>query len=344
VTTLMESEAREAAEVVARQYAENAGVVREIARDLRHMQPKHIVTIARGSSDHAASFFGYLVMSRLGLWVTSLPMSLVTMENAPLSGRDVASFAFSQSGKSPDLIAPTELLRNDGAATFAFVNVADSLLVAASKAFIPLHAGREKSVAATKSFIAQLAASIHLVAEWSEDKALLDTLPTLPATLADAAQCDWSKAIASLRDAERLFVIGRGTGLAIAQEAALKFKETCAIQAEAFSGAEVKHGPMALVEQGYPLLIFAPRGAAQAGLIALAHEMRERGARVLLAAPKDGSANDADIDLEMKAAEHPLLDSISAVQSFYPLAEALSRARGFNPDAPRHLSKVTLTH
>jgi glutamine---fructose-6-phosphate transaminase (isomerizing) len=344
LSTFMEMEAREASQVVARQILANAEIVRGIAKRLRELQPKHVVTIARGSSDHAASFFAYLVMARLGHWVTSLPMSLVTMEQAPLSGRGVASFAFSQSGKSPDLIAPTELLRHDGAATFAFVNVADSPLVHAAEAFIPLLAGQEKSVAATKSFIAQLAASVHLIAEWSEDQALIAALPTLSKTLHEAADRDWSNAIPVLRDAERLFVIGRGTGLAIAHEAALKFKETCGIQAEAFSGAEVKHGPMALVETGYPLLVFAPRGAAQAGLIALAHEMRERGAHVLLAAPKDGSDRDAEIDLSMTAAAHPLLDPISAVQSFYPLVEALSRTRGLNPDAPRHLSKVTMTH
>jgi glutamine---fructose-6-phosphate transaminase (isomerizing) len=342
--TFMESEAREAGDVVERQFTLNQTVVRDLAEALRQSKPRHIVTIARGSSDHAASFFSYLVMSRLGHWVTSLPMSLVTMEQAPLSGRDVASFAFSQSGRSPDLIAPTEMLRNDGAATHAFVNVLDSPLAAACNAVVALHAGRERSVAATKSFIAQLAASVHLIAEWSRDDALLEALPTLSDSLRHAVDRDWSAAIPTLIAAQRLFVIGRGTGLAVAHEAALKFKETCGIQAEAFSGAEVKHGPMALVESGYPLLVFAPRGAAQPGLLALAHEMRERGANVLLAAPCDGSSRDAEIDLPMHATAHPLLDPIGAVQSFYPLVEAVSRARGLNPDMPRHLSKVTLTH
>jgi glutamine---fructose-6-phosphate transaminase (isomerizing) len=340
----MAQEAFEAADIVAQQLTANDPDVAQLVIRLREAAPRHVVTVARGSSDHAASFFGYLTMARLGHWVTSLPMSLVTMEQAPLSGQGVAAFAFSQSGKSPDLVAPMELLRNDGAITVAFVNVSDSPLARAVQTALPLHAGSERSVAATKSFIAQLAASVHIVAAWGQDQALLNALHELPATLRIARSTGWEREVTSLIDSERLFVIGRGTGLAIAQEAALKFKETCGIQAEAFSGAEVKHGPMALIEEGYPLLIFAPRGPAQAGLIELAREMRTRGARVLLAAPKDGSARDIEIDLPMTTASHPALDPISAIQSFYPFVEALSRARGLHPDTPRHLSKVTLTH
>jgi glucosamine--fructose-6-phosphate aminotransferase (isomerizing) len=123
-------------------------------------------------------------------------------------------------------------------------------------------------------------------------------------------------------------------------EAALKFKETCGIQAEAFSGAEVKHGPMALVEEGYPLLVFAPRGPAQAGLIALAAEMRARGARVLLAAP----VGTPGAELSLATTAHEALDPIAAIQSFYPMVEALAQARGMDPDQPRHLAKVTRTH
>jgi glutamine---fructose-6-phosphate transaminase (isomerizing) len=344
VTTLMLSEALQAPDVIAQMYRANEEKIAILANKLIATARPTIVTIARGSSDHAANFFGYLVMARLGRWVTSLPMSLITMEKAPLTGAGVASFAFSQSGKSPDLIVPTDALGRSGALTVAFVNDELSPLAKSVEHCVPLHAGRERSVAATKSFIAQLAASVQLVSHWSEDRELIASLEYLPDTLAAAAKTDWSHAIATLLDAERLFVIGRGTGLAIAHEAALKFKETCGIQAEAFSGAEVKHGPMTLIEEGYPLLIFAPRGPTQPGLIALAHEMRERGARVLLAAPRDGSAQDRDVDLPMVAGSHIVLDPISAVQSFYPLVEALARARGRNPDAPRFLSKVTLTH
>jgi glucosamine--fructose-6-phosphate aminotransferase (isomerizing) len=135
-------------------------------------------------------------------------------------------------------------------------------------------------------------------------------------------------------------VVGRGLGFAVALEAALKLKETCAIQAEAFSGAEIRHGPLALVEHGYPLVIFALRGAEQAGLVTLARDLRQRGARVILAAP----SGVADRDLTLEVGDDPTLDPILAIQTFYVLAARLAKARGLNPDEPPHLSKVTLTH
>ena len=125
----------------------------------------------------------------------------------------------------------------------------------------------------------------------------------------------------------------------MALESALKFKETSALQAEAFSGAEIRHGPMALIEDGYPLLIFATRGPTRAGLLQLAQDMRGRGAKVLLAAPADVP----DRDLTLPVAANPDLDPILAIQSFYVMAARLAQARGMDPDAPRHLSKVTRT-
>src|SRR5258705_267676 len=140
-------------------------------------------------------------------------------------------------------------------------------------------------VAAIKSYIAMLSISAQLVAHWQKDAELLGALNTLPEALERAGKLDWSKAVDELRGIERMIVIGRGLGLAIAQEAALKLKETSGIQAEAFSSAEVRHGPMELIDRDYPLLVFAPRGPEQAGLLQLAHDMRARGARALLAAP-----------------------------------------------------------
>jgi glucosamine--fructose-6-phosphate aminotransferase (isomerizing) len=304
------------------------------------MPPQGVLTVARGSSDHAAHYMAYLVMARLGRLVTSLPMSLVTLYQSRLQCEGLVSLAFSQSGQSPDLVSPTRFFRDGGARTVAIVNQPDSPLAQAAEWVLPLHAGPERSVAATKSYIAQLVAGARLVAGWGGDAELQAALQALPLSLTRALDCDWTRAVEALHGADRLFVIGRGTGLAIAMEAALKFKETCGIQAEAFSGAEVKHGPMALVEEGYPLLVFAPRGPAQAGLVALASEMRGRGARVLLAAP----LGTPGAELPLVHAQHEDLDPIAAVQSFYPMVEALARARGLDPDTPRHLAKVTRTH
>jgi glucosamine--fructose-6-phosphate aminotransferase (isomerizing) len=332
-------EARSAPDAVARQLAHDAGAWRDFGALLREQQPTSLLTIARGSSDHAAHFMAYLIMARIGRLVTSLPMSLVTLYQSQLACRGLATFAFSQSGQSPDLVEPTQYFREGGATTAAFVNDADSPLARAAQWVLPLHAGAETSVAATKSFIAQMVAGARLVAAWQDDAPMEAALADLPRVLGAAADSDWSAAVPVLKDADRLLVIGRGLGLPVGLEAALKFKETCAIQAEAFSGAEVQHGPMALIGEGYPLLVFAPRGPAQAGLLALADAMRARGARVLLAAP----AGTPGSELPIVASGSVDLDPISMVQSFYMLVEAVSRARGFDPDQPRHLNKVTRT-
>lgn len=336
----MYEEALSAPAVVARQLAADHAAYAALGESLRQQPPSSLLTVARGSSDHAAHYLAYLVMARLGRLVTSLPMSLVTLYQSRLVCDGLVSLAFSQSGQSPDLVAPTRFLREGGARTVAFVNAEGSPLAEAAQHVFPLHAGAERSVAATKSYIAQLVAGARVVAAWQGDDDLLAALQQLPQVLEQAAALRWDVAVDVLREADRLFVIGRGTGLPIAMEAALKFKETCGIQAEAFSGAEVKHGPMALVEEGYPMLVFAPRGPAQAGLLALADEMRGRGARVLLAAP--AGTPGAELPLVCSGSED--LDPIAVVQSFYPMVEALARARGNNPDQPRHLAKVTKTH
>jgi len=343
LTSKMRAEALQAPSTVARLLAADHGAVQALARSLCDTPPQALLTVARGSSDHAAAYMAYLVMARLGRLVTSLPMSLVTLYPARLRCEGLVSLAFSQSGQSPDLVAPTRYFREGGARTVAFVNDAQSPLATASEWVLPLHAGVEMSVAATKSYIAQLVCGARLVAQWQAedgDRNLLDALQSLPDALHAAAQCDWQAAVPALVNADRLYVISRGTGLPVAMEAALKFKETCGIQAEAFSGAELRHGPMALVDPGYPLLVLAPRGPAQPGLLALAADMRARGARVLLAAP----AGTPGAELPLAPTGHEDLDPIAVAQSFYPMVEALSRARGLDPDAPPHLAKVTRTN
>ncbi|WP_110949960.1 SIS domain-containing protein [Pseudomonas bohemica] len=335
----MLDEALASADVVRRQLDVLEPRLIDVAQRLRKSEPQVIVSVARGSSDHAASYFAYLAMQLTGVPVASLPMSVVTLHGSAMRVQGQAAIGFSQSGQSPDLVDSLRKLRECGALSIAMVNAEDSPLEQACEYTLPLSAGPELSVAATKSFIATLSASARLVAHWQRDVQLLQAGQTLPERLHEAARQDWSAAIDALRDCQRLMVIGRGTGFAIAQEAALKFKETSAIQAEAFSSAEVRHGPMALVDDQYPLLIFATRGAEQDSLLTLAADMRQHGAKVLLAAPEDI----AQRDLTLTRADHPALDPILAVQSFYVMAAGLAEARGMDPDQPRHLSKVTKT-
>ncbi|WP_426196160.1 SIS domain-containing protein [Massilia sp. DWR3-1-1] len=336
----MLEEALSAGQCVARQLAQDADRYAELGRKLRSTNFNTALTIARGSSDHAANYCAYLIMARLGRVVASLPMSLLTLYKSPLLTRDTLTIAISQSGQSPDVVEPTAYFRDGGATTVALVNDIDSPLAHAAEWAMPLHAGKEHSVAATKSFITSLVAGARLVAHWQNDAELKAGLEALPDDLAVAGGSDWSAAIEVLAPARNIMVVGRGISFPIALEAALKLKETSALQAEAFSGAEIKHGPMALIEDGYPLLIFATRGPAQAGLLQLAAEMRGRGARVLLAAPADV----AERDLTLPLAAHADLDPIVAVQAFYVMAAQLAKARGMDPDRPRHLSKVTRTN
>ncbi len=340
MTSMMLKEALSAADCVAEQLANDGDRYAELGRHLRSTAFSTALTIARGSSDHACAYAAYLIMARLGRVVASLPMSLVTLNKSPLITRDTLAISISQSGQSPDVVEPIKYFRDGGATTIALVNDINSPLAQAAEWAMPLRAGKEQSVAATKSFITSLVASARLVAAWQNDPELLAGLEALPESLRVASAADWSAALEVLTPARNIMVVGRGISFPVALEASLKFKETSALQAEAFSGAEIKHGPMALIEEGYPLVIFATRGPTQASLLALASEMRGRGARVLLAAPADV----AERDLTLPTAATPDLDPIVAIQAFYKMAAELAAARGMDPDQPRHLSKVTKTN
>lgn len=331
----MYREAAQAADVVATQFDRNAGVLGALAARLRDRPPPFVATCARGSSDHAATYGKYLFETRLGRVTASASPSIGSVYAAPLHMRDALFVAVSQSGKSPDLLRNAEAARAAGAHVVALVNVEDSPLAALADTVVPLHAGPERSVAATKSYIASLSALLQLVAVWKDDTALLRALQVLPQALSDAWTQDWSPLVEGLRDTRNLFVLGRGLGLGIAQEAALKFKETSGLHAEAYSSAEVKHGPMALVGPGFPVLAFAQPDGTGAGTVALAREFEARGAAVWTAG--EGG------NLPVAAAPDPACAPLLTAQSFYRAVEALSRARGFDPDRPPHLNKVTET-
>jgi glucosamine--fructose-6-phosphate aminotransferase (isomerizing) len=276
----------------------------------------------------------------MGKLTTSLSMSAITLYQAEIDVSKSVGVAISQSGQSPDVIKPIEYMRAHHAPTLSLVNDQNSPLARASEWTIPLHAGVEKAVAATKSFMASLAASAALVAAWKNDLELTRGLHHLPDDLLKAQKLDWTSPIHTLMESKRIMIVGRGYGLSLALEAALKLKETCGIQAEAFSAAEIKHGPQALIEEGYPLLIFANRGPALHSMLDLAADMKSRGANVILAAPP--FVKEKQLEIQTTHAEE--LDVLTAIQCFYLVAEELSRNLGLNPDQPRHLSKVTKTN
>ena len=340
VISKMRQEAQEAPEVIHQQIQKNHLLLQDVSQELRRIDPYSIVSIARGSSDHAAQYLNYLAMAKLGKLPTSLSMSILTLYKTQLDVSRSIGIAISQSGQSPDVVNPLQYFTEKSLGSLALVNDTTSPLAKNAKWMIPLHAGAEKSVAATKSFIASLAASAHLVGSWKNDSHLLEALKHLPQDLKHAQECDWSAPIGTLKKAKRIMVVGRGFGLSLALEAALKFKETCSIQAEAFSAAEIKHGPQALIEEGYPLIVFANRGPVLHNMLELALDMKNRGANVILAAPSFVKEK----DLEIYSAHSDDLDILTGAQSFYLMIEELSRSLGLNPDEPRHLSKVTKTN
>ncbi|SHL87545.1 SIS domain-containing protein [Rhodanobacter sp. OK091] len=337
--TLMYREAHETADVVARQFAANEAVVAALAQELRARPPRFIVTCARGSSDHAAAYAKYVFETQLGIVTASVSPSVTSVYAAEQQWQDALFIAISQSGKSPDLLRNAQAAKIAGARVVALVNVEDSPLAALADTVIPLHAGPERSVAATKSYIAALAAVLHLCARWRGDDELGAALQALPDALRAGWDADWSALSEGLVDAHNLFVVGRGFGLGIALEAALKFKETCGLHAEAFSAAEVKHGPMALVGPDFPVLCFAQDDDTLEGTLAVAREFRGRGAQVFVAAPGLQGAGMLPVIGGLPALCTPLL----IIQSFYRAASELALRRGFNPDVPPHLNKVTET-
>lgn len=330
-------EAAEAADAVVRQAQARTDVER-IGRALRKRSPPVVITCARGSSDHAATYAKYAIETRIGLPVASAAPSVASVYGSPLKAAGAICIAISQSGRSPDLLATVSGLKEAGARVVALVNEADSPLADMADEVLGLAAGPERSVAATKSFIASLAAIALLVAEWSDDDALRSDLGDLPSRLRGAWELDWSELVHGLKDATDLYVLGRGLGYGIAQEAALKLKETSQLHAEAFSTAELRHGPMALVREGFPALMFGQSDQTGHNIGETATALIERGARVFLAG---GEAAGATVLPTLGCA--PLLEPIMQIQSFYRAANALAIARGLDPDSPPHLAKVTET-
>ncbi|MGE3476572.1 MAG: SIS domain-containing protein [Rhodospirillaceae bacterium] len=339
---LMAVEAAEAPEAVRRMIAANHGALVQLGEALRRSSPAMALTCARGSSDHAALFGKYLIEQHLRLPVASMAPSVVSIAGTP--PRDLSNavvIAISQSGRSPDIVATAKATKAAGARVVAILNDVASPLGEAASLVLPLHAGAEKSVAATKSCIASLAALADLARHWSRDTELERAVTALPDQLAAAASLDWSPMVDALKGARNLFVVSRGAGFGVAHEMALKLKETCALHAEAFSAAEVEHGPAALVRDGLPVLMLAPPDPAGPEVIALAKRFAARGARVLCAGldtPSDGVTA-----LPVLPGLDASLAPIAWLPSFYRAVVHLAQARGLDPDRPPFLNKVTET-
>lgn len=339
MTTLMRQEINEIPDAVARLLDNAKNDFHEAGSQLKARDPSVIVTIARGSSDHAAHFLKYAIELQTGLPVASLGPSLASIYQTKLRLERAAAFAVSQSGKSPDIVALAQSARKGGALTFSLVNTLPSPLGDAANQAIDIQAGPEKAVAATKSFVNSIVAGLAILAEWTEDSLLAKAVSALPQNFAKAIALDWSQIAEAVKGEESLYMLGRGPALAIAAEAALKCKETCELHAEAYSSAEVMHGPVSLVAPKFPVIAFAARDRAETSVTDIAANLAQKGANVFVTSAKGSPAK----PLPFVETNHPLTDALLLIAPFYGFIEQLSRARGFNPDAPAALKKVTET-
>lgn len=330
--TRMWLEAHEAPDVIARQIEANDAIAQKLGARLRDLDPAFVVTSARGSSDCAATYGKYLIETRLRAPVASMAASISSVYNAPLKLKGAAFIAISQSGRSPDLLATVEAANKAGALTIALVNDETSPLASLAHECLPLRAGKEQSVAATKTMIASLSAIAHLVSAWRGDAESAANLRAAPALLTQAVNVDWRAAVPKMKDAAGALVLGRGLVFGAAQEVALKIKETCGLHAEGFSAAEVRHGPMALVRDGR--VVLALRSSDAAGP-SVDETLAGFPPELVLTAGVN-----APLALPACPAE---IEPLAFVAAAYPMIDALAAARGQNPDAPHGLSKVTKT-
>lgn len=337
--SLMLKETDESPNVVAALLEKEKPVFAEIARLFSSSRPAVVTTAARGSSDHAATFFKYLLEISCGLPVASIGPSIASVYGSTLRLKGGVHFTVSQSGASPDIVTLQDAAKRGGATTIAVVNVTDSPLAKQADIVLALNAGAEKSVAATKSFVASVAALSAVTAAIGDDKALMAGLDTLPDALGATTGIDTTSVQDVLFDATSLYTAGRGPAFAIALEAALKAKETAGLHAEAFSLAELMHGPMRLVKHGFPVLAFAPNDAAFVNNAQALKRLQALGATTI---PFSTSPM-AGINLHIPSTGNGLLDPLVSLLCYYRLIESVTRRKGFDPDKPANLLKITET-
>ncbi|MGH6674101.1 MAG: SIS domain-containing protein [Xanthobacteraceae bacterium] len=343
--TGLETELREAPEAIRRQAHCLKGPLPRLIERLHRRPPNVVVTCARGSSAHAATFAKHLIERHLGIPVAAAAPNVASVYRQCLRLTGQLFLAVSQSGTSDDLVDAAAMARAQGALTVALVNDRGSPLASTCESVLPIAAGPERSVAATKSFVASLAALLRMTAMWTGESGMLGSCDRLAERVAQATELDWSEALSPLTDAVSLVTIGRGPTLAVALEAALKLKETCGLHAEAFSSAEFRHGPIALVSPLYPVMAFAPTDEAAADVYTLVSDLRSKAARVLVAKPagNDESLTRGAGTLPALPPDQPEADAICLIQSFYAFLVGLAEQRGADIESPRHLQKITRT-
>lgn len=310
--------------------------IKAIVARVEQTRPRIVVFCGRGSSGHVGVYLRYLFEARLGLLASAAAPSVVTAYRRPPEMRDALFVVVSQSGRSPDLVNATQVARKHGALTLAIVNDQVSPTAAASELVLPIGAGAEHSVAATKTVVLSMIAGAQLVAALARDDDLVAGLGQLPLRLSRALDCDWSAWADSAARAAAAFVVGRGYGLGCVREIALKVAEILRVPTLGHSAAELRHGPRASITPSTPVLVLRQNDEAATAIDDLVKDLNDANETLFVAGGPAGT-------LPWIGDGHPVYDPVLMLVPAYRAIEAVARRRGFDPDNPPHLSKVTKT-
>ena len=330
--------AREIAEIpaAAERLLARYDAVCAIADRIRRAGPRIVITCGRGSSGHVGVYLRYLIEARVGLLVSASAPSIVTAYRRRPDMRNALFIVISQSGRSPDLVMATQYARQSGALTLAIVNDEASPAAEAADLVLPIGAGPEHAVAATKTVALSMLAGAALVATLAGEDDLRRALLRVPDRLEKARACDWSAWRSSIATAPATFVAARGYGFGTAREIALKITEILRLPALGFSAAELRHGPRAAITPATPVLLLRQNDEAAATVDELRNDLVKAGETVFWAGGPAGT-------LPWIGDDHPICDAVAMLLPAYAAIEAAARQRGLDPDHPPHLRKVTQT-
>ena len=338
ITSNVLEEANSVAEKIAIFNQEDKNPYQEIAKKILNKEIKHVVTLARGTSDCAALFCSYLFAKSLGLTTFSLPPSLITLENSRFDFSNTLIIVISQSGESEDLVLCEKATREMGAQTIIMTNNNNSPIINNANYYFYINAGIEKSIAATKTFILSLLNIVKLVAIIKNNQEVLNNILKLPEHLKKELKDPWNPELID-KNISNGFIISRGLGYALSTEISLKFKELCQEQIEPFSSAEVMHGPKSLIQNSFKLFILNLNDASGKSVM---HD----SAKLINITNKLYAINsnpNNDNSLNFTSSNFPELDAIIIMSKFYPWIIKYSMLKKLDPDNPRYLTKVTHT-
>lgn len=341
----LSNEIHEQPEVLLRLLDRQTETAARIAAAIRARDVRYAVIAARGTSDNAARYAQYLFGALNRLPVALSTPSLFSIYHTPPQLRDALVLGISQSGQSPDIVAVVEEGRRQGALTVAVTNVPDSPLAHVADHVLLLGTGEERSVAATKTYTAQLAALALLAVQLAGDGERLTSLRSMPEAVKKTLAMEEPVSLAAQRYAyaTECVVLSRGYNYATAFEIALKLKELTYVVAEPYSSADFRHGPVAIVERGFPAVVVAPQGAVYPDMLALTRELAAREAELIVISEQDEPLLLARTPLRLPVALPEWLSPFTCVVPGQLLALHTTLAKGYDPDHPRGLKKITET-